>query len=156
MQRARHRDKVSVAAALTLSPTRGHIGLHYQSYPNGYVNAELYAEFLRDLLRRTHAPLVVIQDQGGMHKGPVIRELCDAFPRLDLNMLPAYAPDLNPVEALWNHVKYHQLGNYAPLNVRELDETVHERLDDARGDQERLRSFFLASHLPWAGVTGLI
>jgi transposase len=156
VQRARHRDKVSVAAALSLSPRRGHIGLHYQSYPNGYVNAELYAEFLRVLLQRTHTPLVVVQDQGGMHKGAVIRELCEASTRLDLNMLPAYAPDLNPVEAVWNYVKYHQLGNYAPLSVRDLDATVHSCLDAARNDQERLRSFFLASDLPWAGVTGLI
>jgi len=157
VQRARHRDKVSVAAALTVSPARGHVGLHYQSYPNGFVNAALYAEFLRAILRRTRgAPLVVVRDQGGMHKGPVLRELCGAFPRLDLNMLPAYAPDLNPVEALWNHVKYHELANYAPLDVRELDATVHRCLDAAGRDQQRLRSFLFASHLPWAGVTGII
>jgi transposase len=156
VQRARQRDKVSVAAALTLSPVRGHLGLYYQSYPNGYINAEKYAMFLHELLRRTHRPLVVVQDQGGMHKGPVIRQLCQTFPRLDLNMLPPYAPDLNPTEWLWNYVKYHELGNYAPLSVSELDATVHRCMDRIVGDQDRLRSFFVASHLSWRGVTGLI
>jgi transposase len=156
LQRARHRDKVSVAAALTLSPIRGHLGLYYRSYPNEYINAQKYSMFLRGLLRRTQQPLVLIQDQGGMHKGPFVRELCQAFPRLDLNMLPAYAPELNPVEWLWNHVKYHDLGNYAPLSIVDLDETVHRCLNRVMEDQDRLRSFFLASHLPWGGVTGLI
>ena len=48
--RARHRDKVSVAAALTLSPARGHVSLYYQTYPDPYVNNVLYAGFLRALL----------------------------------------------------------------------------------------------------------
>jgi transposase len=156
MQRARQRDKVSVAAALTISPVRGHLGLHYRSYPNAYINAELYSLFLRSVLQHVHNPLIVIQDQGGMHKGPVIRELCQTFPRLDMNMLPAYAPDYNPVEWLWNHLKYHELGNFAPLNVQHLDITVRGCLDECRYDQDRLRSFFIASALPWAGVTGII
>ena len=32
LHRARQRDRVSVAAALTLSPRRGRLGLHYQTY----------------------------------------------------------------------------------------------------------------------------
>ena len=156
LQRARHRDKVSVAAALTVSPVRGHLGLYYQSYPNGYVNADVYALFLRALLRSVHTPLVVVQDQGSMHKGPFIRAVTSAFPRLDLNMLPPYAPHYNPVEGLWNLVKHHQLGNFAPLDLRQLNATVHDRLDQCRKDQQRLRSFFLQSHLPMGGVTGFI
>ena len=147
---------MSVAAALTLSPIRGHLGLYYRSYPNGYVNADVYAMFLRGLLRSIHTPLVIVQDQGGMHKGPVIRDVCAAFPRLDLNMLPAYAPQYNPVEPLWSYVKYHQLGNFAPLDVPQLDAAVCHELDQCRHDQDRLRSFFLASSLSWDGVTGFI
>jgi predicted ATP-grasp superfamily ATP-dependent carboligase len=57
LHRARHRDKVSVAAALTLSPARGHVSLHYQTYPNGYVNVGPYAQFLRTVLRRVRSPV---------------------------------------------------------------------------------------------------
>jgi transposase len=156
IQRARHRDKVSVAAALTISPAQGHLALHYHSYPNGYVNAQAYADFLRDLLRHIRNPLVVLQDQGGMHKGPIIQDLCRAFPRLELNMLPAYAPDLNPVEALWNYIKYHLLGNFVPLDIPQLDATVCRCLNGVCQDQDRLHSFFYATELPWIGVTGFI
>jgi hypothetical protein len=62
--RARQRDKVSVAAALTLSPAAGHVNLHYQTYPNGYVNADAYSMFLRGVLRRFDNPLVLVHDRG--------------------------------------------------------------------------------------------
>jgi len=154
--RARHRDKVSVAAALTLSPAVGRAGLYYQTYPDAYVDAEVYAGFLHALLRHIRRPLVVVQDRGNMHKGPPLRELNASFARLDLNLLPPYAPELNPVEYVWTHVKHERLANFAPLDVPHLDGTVCRCLDEARHDQSRLHSFFAASPLPWDGLTGLM
>lgn len=155
--RGRHRGKVSVAAALTLSPARGHVGLHYQTFPGGHVNAPAYAAFLRRVLRRCPAsrPLVVVHDRGNMHRGDPVRELCGDFGpgRLDLNFLPPYAPEFNPTEHLWNFEKDKELCNYVPLGVPELDSTVRCRLDHVRRDQNRLRSFFAATPLPWDGLT---
>ena len=154
--RARQRDRVSVAAALTLSPARGHVGLYYQTFPNRYVNGAVYAEFLRRaVLRRlpSHRPVVLVHDQGTMHKGDELRALCAACPRLDLNFLPPYAPEFNPAEHLWNYEKDKELSNFVPHDVRELDATVTRYLDDVRHDQQRLRSFFAATPLPWDGLT---
>ncbi len=158
VQRARHRDKVSVAAALTVSPGRGRVRLFYQTYPQQYVNSCVYARFLRRLLWRVRGPLVVVHDQGSMHKGEPLRELCRDFPspRLDLNALPPYAPELDPVEAVWNHAKYDRLANFVPLDVPQLDAAVRGCLDEARRDQDRLRSFIAAAPLPWNGLTLLI
>jgi transposase len=153
--RARHRDKVSVAGALTLSPVRGHANLFFQTYPNGYVNNALYADFLRHLLWQTPEPMVVVQDQGGMHKGDPIRALCQDFPRLDLNMLPPYAPDLNPLEQLWSFEKDKELSNFAPYDVIELDDALRHHLRRVQTDQSRLKSFFDATHLPWDLLTRL-
>jgi putative transposase len=153
-QRGAHRQKVSVAAALTLSPARGHVGLYYQTYPNAYVNAPVYADFLRrQVLAQVRRPLVVVQDRGNMHKGPAVRELVEQMPRLDLNLLPPYAPELNPVEQLWNHAKDKELCNFAPSGVEELNGAVTDCLETARTDQSRLRSFFAATPLPWEGLT---
>lgn len=153
VHRARHRDKVSAAAALTLSPAQGHVGLYYQTYRNLYVDAEIYAHFMHTLLRHTRRPLVVVQDQGSMHKGEPLRSLSSAFPKLDLNMLPAYAPELNPVEYLWNDLKDKRLANFAPLDIPHLEHAVCHCIEDVRSDQQRLRSFFAASPLPWNGLT---
>ena len=154
--RARHRDKVSVAAALTLSPARGHVSLYYQTYPNQHVNGAAYAQFLqRTVLRRlpSHRPVVLVHDGGSMHKGDDLRALCAARPRLDVDPLPPYAPELNPVEGLWNFEKDKELSNFVPQDLRQLTATVDQHLQAVRHDQSRLRSFFAATPLPWDGLT---
>ena len=156
VHRARHRDKVSVAAALTLSPVRGHCGLHYRTYPNGYVDAAAYAAFVRRaVLRHVRGPLVLVHDGGSMHRGPLVRAVAADHPRLEVYPLPGYAPEYNPVEPLWKHEKVDEFGNYAPADVPELDGQIHRSLDATARDQARLRSFFRASALPWDGLTGL-
>ena len=152
--RAGHRQKVSVAAALTLSPGRGHVGLHYQTYPDGYVTAAAYADFLRRrVLRPVAGPAVLIHDRGNMHKGDPNRALAADFPRLETNWLPPYAPDLNPTEHLWNFGKDKEPANFVPHDVGELDAAIRCEFDEVKHDQHRLRTFFASAHLPWDGLT---
>jgi putative transposase len=154
VHRARQRDKVSVAAALTLSPCQGHVSLHYQTYPDGYVNVEVYARFIRRLLWRTDRPIVLVHDRGNMHRGDPVRELMSDFPRrLDLHLLPPYAPELNPVEQLWNFAKDKELSNFVPHDIAEANEGVTKVMDRIRHDQHRLRSFYRATPLAWDPLT---
>ena len=149
--RARQRDKVSVAAALTLYPAQGHISLYYQTYPNGYVNGNVYAEFLRGLIHHVRNPLVLVHDRGSMHRGDPIRQLQRELrdERLNVNLLPPYAPELNPVEQLWNFSKDKELSNFVPHDVGELNATATTLFEKIRHDQSRLRAFFRAVPLPW-------
>jgi transposase len=152
--RAHQRDKVSVAAALTLSPARGHVSLYYQTYPDAHVDVEVYAAFVHALLRQVRNPLVLVHDRGNMHRGEAMRALGGRFPRrLDVNLLPPYAPELNPVEYLWTHSKGEELANFAPPDVPRLERAVVACMEDVRRDQHRLRSFFAESPLPWDGLT---
>jgi hypothetical protein len=152
--RARHRDKVSAAAALTLSPALGRVNLHCLAYPNDYVDEVAYAHFLRAcVLPSVRGPLVLLHDNGRMHHGPAVRALQRDHPRLHVERLPAYAPELNPVEAVWNHVKYHELANFVPPDVPALLDAVCDRLAAARRDQDRLRSFLLSTPLSWTGTS---
>jgi putative transposase len=68
---------------------------------------------------------------------------------LTLERLPPYAPELNPVEYLWTHLKYGQLPNFAPKNVFELDETLRDHLGDTTLSSKRLRSFCDHCRLPF-------
>jgi transposase len=151
--RGRHREKVSVAAALTLSPGQGRVSLHFQTYPNGYVNVAAYADFMRGILRRFSNPLVVVHDRGNMHFGDPMRQLQQESHRLDLNLLPPYAPEFNPAEHLWNFAKDKELSNFVPHNVRECDSAVSRLMEDVSHDQSRLRSFFAATPLSWNPLT---
>lgn len=146
-QKASHRDRVSLVAALSISPIRRTLGLRFRTYPQGFVNNERSAEFLRSVLAELRGPVIVVWDRGNMHKGEPIRRLLARFPRLELHWLPPYAPDLNPVEHLWNHLKYGKLPNYAPPNVDELHRKIKDRLRAVRNQPKRLKAFFNASRL---------
>src|SRR5215213_4418181 len=98
-QKAAHREKVSVAGALWLTPLRDRLALSFQTLVNGYFSNVEVAEFLSGALQWLSEPLVAIWDGGSMHKGGPINELvAQSNGRLDLELLPAHAPMLNPVE----------------------------------------------------------
>ncbi len=144
-----HREKVSIAGALWLTPQRDRLNFAYQTLVNGYFNNGEVAEFLSGALQWMTQPLVVLWDRGSMHKGGPINTLLAEFEgRLDLEPLPAHAPKLNPVEQVWTWLKYSRLCNFPPQNAHHLDEAIRRELDPIREDQGRLRHFIHASDLP--------
>ena len=79
------REKVSVAAALWLSPNRDRLGLYSQTLVNGYFDNWYVTAFLEAMLHELDGRFVVVWDGGPMHKGDPIRELMGHFAdRLDL------------------------------------------------------------------------
>ena len=59
--------------------------------------------FLQQLRAKYSEPLIVIWDNGPAHRGPAMRAYL-ATPGLNLRLvaLPAYSPDFNPDEAIWD------------------------------------------------------
>jgi hypothetical protein len=144
-----HRQKVSVAAALWLSPRRDRLGLYFQTLPNGYFDNWTVTAFLEAMLKELAGRFVVVWDGGTMHRGDPIRQLASHFAdRLSLEDLPPWAPMLCPVEPLWGWLKYDQLCNFAPHDALELDGRVVAELSAIRDDQVFLRNLFHASELP--------
>jgi transposase len=142
-------EKVSVAAALWLSPRRDHLGLYFHTLADGYFDNWYVTAFLEAMLRDIPGRFVVVWDGGPMHQGEPIRALEAHFGgRLSLERLPPFAPVLNPVEPLWSWLKYSRLNNFAPRDPAELDARVVAELNAVRGDQAFLRSLFHASELP--------
>jgi transposase len=68
--------------------------------------------------------------------------------RIDVEWLPAYSPDLNPDEQVWNHSKYSQLANFIPDDVDHLAKAVKISLRIQSRQQDLLRSFFQTAKLP--------
>jgi transposase len=144
-----HREKVSVAAALWLTPLRDRLHLAYQTLVNGYFTNVEVAEFLSGAVQGLPGPVITIWAGGTMHKGDPIRALVEeSHGRLDIEPLPAYAPELMPVEPLWSWLKYGRLCNFAPRDARDLNEAVVRELDAIRDNHVLLSSFFHQSDLP--------
>lgn len=148
-QKSGHREKVSVAAALWLSPRRDRMGLFFGTLVNSYFDNWTSAAFLEALVKELNGRVVVVWDGGSMHKGDPIRQIQNSLAdRLVLEKLPPYAPMLNPVEPSWSWLKWGQLSNFAPSSAIHLNERVVDELRAIQTDQEVLGSFWRASELP--------
>jgi len=80
--------------------------LFLQTQDHAYRSPDV-VRFLRVLLRKIRGKLLVIWDGAPIHRGQPIKDYlaCGAAKRLHLEQLPGYAPELNPVEGLWNDLK---------------------------------------------------
>lgn len=96
--------------------------LLFQTKPDSYNSAALI-RFLK-LLRRCFRgkKLILIWDRLNAHKSrQMAGYLCSQRHWLSVEWLPAYAPDLNPVETLWGNVKGQEIAN---LQVDETQDVV--------------------------------
>jgi transposase len=105
------------------------------------------AEFLRVLWRHLRGHVILLWDHGRMHRGPAIEAVCQAYPRLHLEEFPAYAPELNPTEQVWNDFKGHT-ANSLLRDTRQICRSLQANIRRVRRSQDKLRSFILASKLP--------
>jgi putative transposase len=69
-----------------------------------------------------------------------MRAMIDARDWLHVIRLPAYAPDLNPVEMVWSHLK-RSIGNLAVAGVDHLQTIVKNRLGRIQYRTDLLDSF---------------
>lgn len=78
--------------------------------------------FLRQLLRQLPGRLMIVWDGAPIHRGQAVKDFLGsgAAQRLHLERLPAYAPDLNPDEGVWNHLKRVELKNRCCQDLDEL------------------------------------
>lgn len=53
-------------------------------------------------------------------------------------MLPAWAPDHNPVEPVWSWLKFDELANFTPQGIDALGEEVIDRLVELKFDPDLL------------------
>jgi transposase len=77
--------------------------------------------FLKHLLPHVSEKLLVIWDGSPIHKGHVRTFLAEGGARrIHLEQLPPYAPDLNPGEGVWQHLKHVEMRNLCCLNLPHL------------------------------------
>jgi transposase len=146
-QRGRARQKVSIIAALTLSPHRRRPGLYFSLRANENVTTAWLLPFLRALTRHLRGALVLVWDRLPGHRAHVITQYLHGTGRRDVALLPPYAPELNPVEILWAYLKSNPLANFAALDTPELARVATRHVQRLRGRPELLRSFFDATPL---------
>ena len=105
-------------------------------------------EFLVHLGRLGEDRLLVIWDGSPIHRRAEVNAfVAEAGDAIHLEPLPAYAPDLNPVEWLWRHLKEVELGNVSCLDLDQLHQELHLALGRLRQKPSLIPSFFEGAEL---------
>ena len=135
------RDRLSVISALTVSPQRRRIGLSFDIHDHN-INADAFEAFVRWLRRQIRHGIILVLDRWSVHRSGA-RRLTERFgAKVQIEWLPAYAPELNPVEQVWSHTKYADLPNYIPEDIDALAEAVIRSIEQTGCTQTLMRSFF--------------
>ena len=99
---------------------------HGKDRRKGFTETD-YARLLDAAHQQLGGPLVLVWDNLNAHVSGVMAELIAARSWLTVYQLPPYAPELNPVEPVWSHLK-RSLANLAKRNISQLTALVKTRL----------------------------
>jgi len=116
---------------------RHRVGLYFRCHRHNIRQPDVCAFFLH-LLRHLRGHVIVLLDNASIHKGPPMRELCRRYPRLHLEFLPPYAPELNPDEGVWADAKA-RLANGRPDDLAALYRRLYATLHGLQRSPPRLR-----------------
>ena len=120
---------------------------YFRLFPDSISGAQV-VEFLKHLLRHLRGKVVVIWDRLPAHRSRLVKDFVTQHPaRLQLEWLPAYAPELNPVEYLWGHWKDHELPNFCPKSFDELSEQGRRALRRMRRRPTLITAFWKQARL---------
>lgn len=121
------------------------LGAFWYNVYTGRLNAQQFILFLKDFLRYRRRPVFLVVDRHPAHIAKVVAAFIQAAGgRLELHFLPGYAPDLNPDEFVWNHLRQRGVSK-TPLRRNEsLRARVEADLAAIQADPPLVRSFFRA------------
>lgn len=105
-----------------------------------------YIALLDSVHQQLRAPIILVWDRLNTHVSAVMRELIAARAWLQVVLLPSYAPDLNPVEAVWSHVK-RSLANLTAGSLDRLAALARNRLKSLQYQPGILDGFIAATGL---------
>jgi transposase len=120
---------------------------YFRLFP-GAIRSPQVIEFLQHLRRHLSGKLLVIWDGLPSHRSRVVKEFVAAQKgKLQLEFLPAYAPELNPVEYLWGYWKQHEVANFCPKDFAQLSQYARQALRRMRRRPPLVKAFWKQADL---------
>src|ERR1700756_2110971 len=139
VERPGQRQSMSAASAVS---ARG--GFWYCTYQGG-LNAESFVSLLRRMMRRRSRPVHLVVDGLPAHRTTLVKAyIASTKGRLTLHFLPGYAPERNPDELVWSHMKRTGVARSPLRRGEKLQEKIEAQLAKIRRMPGLVRSFFQA------------
>jgi len=121
---------------------------YFRHFPDA-IKGPQFIEFLHALGQQIRNPLLVIWDGLAAHRSALVREYLGALNgAIQVEQLPAYAPELNPIEYIWGHLKHHELANRCAANFNDLKSGARNRLRSMQRRPTLIRAFWQQAEVP--------
>ena len=109
----------------------------------GQLTAITFINFLERLLKNQTQPVFLIVDGHPVHHSSQVKKFVESTAgRLRLFYLPAYSPELNPDEQVWNQLKNHRIGKMALTTREDMIDKVRSAMRSIQSSRALIRSFF--------------
>jgi transposase len=116
--------------------------LRFAAY-DGSLNGSVFIDFCRRLLDDSPGPVFLVLDGHPVHRSKAVKAFAESTNgRLQLCFLPGYAPELNPGEWVWKHVKHDRIGRAGVGGPEDLKAKVLAALHRLQKLPDLVRSFF--------------
>jgi transposase len=146
VQRPGQRQSISAASAVNAK------GAFWFCTYEAAFNAELFVELLQKMMHRRKKPIHLVLDSLPAHKKAIVAKyVASTHGRLTLHFLPGYAPDLNPDEQVWSHVKRTGAARRPLHKGEKLRDKIEEQLAKLQQMPRLVRSFFRAPSVAYIG-----
>jgi transposase len=133
--RQRHHPKVSMVGLLCYRPDGQQARLLF-GFRGGSYDTQSLIEVLKGLRGFLgNAPVNLVWDNLKAHKSAAMHAFVAGQDWLQVHYLPAYAPELNPVEGLWANLKGGELANRCCQTAQEVIATAQVGCIRVRRDQ---------------------
>lgn len=135
-------------------PTQPYYGGHVRQNVVGAINpadgqfvslivphndTEVFQAFLDTMAREVRPErgkrVVLVLDNASWHKSKSL-----VWHHIEAKFLPAYSPDFNPIERLWQHLKSHHLAGFLTKRGEELSDKLFDSIRELLAKPEVLRS----------------
>ena len=117
----------------------------------GSVNADVFIEFLKRLIKGTEREIFLIVDRGSAHRAKKASAFVQTLGgKLRLFFLPPYSPDRNPDELVWKHLKADTVGRMAVTGKEDFSKKVRRSMRELQNDARKIISFFQKPSLKYA------
>jgi transposase len=145
IHRQRRWEHLSAIGALAYRRTRRRRALRTKVYLQmlpGVVHGPDVVRFLRHLRRHVRTPVIMIWDGLQAHRSREVQEYLEANRAwLTIERLPAYAPELNPVEGMWSWTKGTAVANFCPEGLMPIRQRVRQGRNRLARREDLIESF---------------
>jgi transposase len=140
-------SRFSALGALGWHPKRKQVRLFLSLRPHT-VKGDDVIVFLRSLRRHVRGKVILVWDNLPVHRSRLVREYLPAQRKwLRVEWLPAYAPELNPLEDVWANLDGRELANFVPDDMDQLHGQITKGARRIRRHSELLWGFLRHAQL---------